>query len=378
MSDAACHYERMRGILAKAPVIDGHNDLPWQMRQRVRYDLDAIDLSADQSGIGLHTDLARMRAGGMGAQFWSVYVPSSLSEPQAVVATMEQIDFVRRLVQRFPDQLVLARTAEEVEAARASGRIASLIGMEGGHSIASSLAVLRMMHALGARYMTLTHADNTSWADSATDEPSVGGLNDFGREVVRECNRLGVLVDLSHVAATTMRDALDVSDKPAFFSHSNAFALCNHNRNVPDDVLERVRDSDGVVMLTFVSGFLTEECRGWMSALMELEEELTERYGVDGPERVGAVEAWTEANKRPPCGVADVADHIEHVREVAGVGAVGIGGDFDGTVGLPDGLNDVSAYPALLAELAGRGWSDADLGKLTWHNAMRVMRATLR
>jgi membrane dipeptidase len=378
MSDAADIHGRIREVLADAPVIDGHNDLPWQMRDRVDYDLDAIDLAADQSGIGLHTDLVRMRAGGIGAQFWSVFVPSSLTEEQAVVATLEQIDFVHRFVDRFPDRLAIARTADEVESARTSGRIASLIGMEGGHSIASSLAVLRMMHALGARYMTLTHAQNTPWADSATDEPAVGGLNDFGREVVRECNRLGVLVDLSHVAATTMRAALDISDKPAFFSHSNALSMCGHPRNVPDDVLARVRDTEGVVMMTFVAGFLNEECRVWMDALMANDAELTQRYGVEGQDRHDAEAAWIEANKRPPCGLSDVADHIEYVRDVAGISSVGFGGDFDGMVEVPDGLPDVSAYPALLEELADRGWSESDLGKLTWHNAMRVMRATLR
>lgn len=369
---------RVCDVLRDAPIIDGHNDLPWQMRSRVRYDLDAIDLAGDQTSLGLHTDLVRMRAGGIGAQFWSVFVPSSLTEDQAVVATLEQIDFVHRFVDRFPDHLAIARTADEVESARASGRIASLIGMEGGHSIASSLAVLRMMHALGARYMTLTHAQNTPWADSATDEPAVGGLNDFGREVVRECNRLGVLVDLSHVAATTMRAALDVSDKPAFFSHSNALSMCGHPRNVPDDVLARVRDTEGVVMMTFVAGFLNEECRVWMDALMANDAELTQRYGVEGQERLDAELAWIEANKRPPCGLSDVADHIEYVRDVAGISSVGLGGDFDGMVEVPDGLPDVSAYPALLEELANRGWSESDLGKLTWHNAMRVMRATLK
>jgi membrane dipeptidase len=235
-----------------------------------------------------------------------------------------------------------------------------------------------MMHALGARYMTLTHAHNTSWADSATDEPAVGGLTDFGRDVVRECNRLGVLVDLSHVAATTMRAALDVSDKPAFFSHSNALALCGHPRNVPDDVLARVRDTEGVVMLTFVSGFLTEECRAWMAELAAAEQEWQQEFAQDSPQRHQAQAAWVAAHPRPPCGVKDVANHIEYVRDVAGVNAVGLGGDYDGMVGVPDGLPDVSSYPALLAELADRGWSEPDLAKLTWHNAMRVMRVTLK
>jgi membrane dipeptidase len=378
MTEATIRDGRIRDILAGAPVIDGHNDLPWAMRGKVRYDMNAIDLAADQSGTGLHTDLTRMRAGGMGAQFWSVFVSSAMPEPSAVVATLEQIDFVHQLVARFPDQLMIARTAEDVEAARASGRIASLIGIEGGHSIAGSLAVLRMMHALGARYLTLTHVKNNAWADSATDEVGVGGLSAFGQDVVRECNRLGVMVDLSHVAPATMHAALDVSTKPAFFSHSNALALCGHPRNVPDDVLARVRDTHGVVMMTFVPGFLNEECRVWMDAMIELEEELTRTYPEDSPAWHLERAQWVEVNKRPPCGIADVANHIEYVREVAGVDAIGLGSDFDGIIETPDGLTDVSAYPLLLAELAGRGWPDADLGKLTWHNALRVMRESLR
>src|SRR5215813_7350952 len=259
--------DRIRNLLATSPVIDGHNDFPWQMRQRVSYDLDAYDVTLDLTQTGLHTDFVRMRDGGMGAQFWSVFVPVSLAGDAAVAATMEQIDFVHRLVARYPNQLALCHTADEVEAAHAAGKVASLIGMEGGHSIACSLGALRMFHALGARYMTLTHWKNTPWADSATDEPAVGGLTAFGQEVVRECNRLGVMADLSHVAPATMHATLDVSSAPAFFSHSSARAICDHPRNVPDDVLTRVRDSNGVVMVTFVPGFLTEDCRGWMEEL---------------------------------------------------------------------------------------------------------------
>jgi membrane dipeptidase len=346
------------------PVFDGHNDLMWAMRNRVNYDFDALDVGRDQSSTGLHTDLPRLRAGGVGAQFWSVYVPCALAGDAAVAATLEQIDAVYAFVRRYPADLALARTADEVEAARASGRIASLLGMEGGHSIASSLGTLRMMYALGVRYLTLTHTRNTPWADSATDEPAVGGLSDFGREVVRECNRLGVLADLSHVAESTMDATLDVSVAPAFFSHSSARALCDHPRNVPDRILGRVRDSNGVVMVTFVAGFLTEECRQWMTGLIAQEEQ-----GGDG-------EAWVRANPRPPCGVADAADHVEHVREVAGVEHVGLGGDYDGMLAPPDGLSDVTGYPALFAELTRRGWSDVDLAKLGWDNALRVLRDT--
>jgi membrane dipeptidase len=277
------------------------------------------------------------------------------------------------MVERYHRDLVLATSADEMEAARASGRIACLIGMEGGHSIDCSLGALRMMHALGARYLTLTHFKNSPWADSATDTPAVGGLSDFGRDVVRECNRLGVMADLSHVADTTMHATLDVSTAPAFFSHSSARALCNHARNVPDDVLARVRDSGGIVMVTFVPGFLTEQCREWIDGLIEE----YGRLGAAPDDGDGeAVRGWLERNPRPPCTVADVADHVEHVRAVAGIDHVGLGGDFDGVAATPDGLPGVDSYPALLEVLAARGWSDTELSKLTWQNPLRVLRET--
>jgi membrane dipeptidase len=366
--------DRIRALLAAAPVVDGHNDLAWEMRRRVRYDLDRLDLAVDRTDTGLHTDLVRLRAGGVGAQYWSVFVDTELPDPEAVVATLEQIDFVHRLVARYPDRLALARDADEVEAARASGRIAALMGIEGGHSIAGSLGVLRMLYEAGARYLTLTHFRNTPWADSATDEPKVGGLAPFGHEVVRECNRIGMLVDLSHVAPSTMDAALDTSVAPAFFSHSSARALCDHPRNVPDPVLRRVRETEGVVMVTFVAGFLTEDCRQWMDALLATERDID--APSDSPQWRDERAVWLRANPRPPCTFRDVADHVEHVREVAGVDCVGLGGDFDGMASPPDGLTDVAGYPNLLAELADRGWSDAELAKLTWHNAVRVLRAT--
>ncbi|HEV7897056.1 MAG TPA: dipeptidase [Planosporangium sp.] len=358
------------------PIFDGHNDLAWELRQRVRYDFDALDVSADQSASGLHTDLPRLRAGGVGAQYWSVYVPGEPAGQAAVSATLEQVDAVRRLVARYPEHLALATSADEVERTRASGRIASLLGAEGGHAINCSLGTLRMLYELGVRYLTLTHVRNTPWADSATDEQAVGGLSPFGHEVVREMNRLGMLVDLSHVAPSTMHAALDTSLAPAFFSHSSARALCDHPRNVPDDVLTRVRDSGGVVMVTFVPGFLTEECRAWTAEMSDAEERVNETYPARGPRWYAARADWLRDNPRPPCTVADVADHVEHVRAVAGVDHVGLGGDYDGCLSLPDGLADVSGYPALLTELAGRGWSEADLGKLAWHNALRVLRDT--
>jgi len=364
--------ERVTGVLTGAPVIDGHNDLPWVLRRRVGHDMEKLDITADQSASGLHTDLPRLRAGGVGAQFWSVFVPCSLSGESAVATTLEQIDAVRRMVERYHDHLALATSADDVERAHANGRIASLIGIEGGHSIACSLGTLRMMYALGARYLTLTHIKNTPWADSANDEPATGGLSAFGREVVRECNRLGMLVDLSHTAATTMRAALDVSTAPAFFSHSGARAVCDHPRNVSDDVLTRVRDSDGIVMATFVPGYLNEESRLWYDGLEDFIEAERLRPTTTGP----AKEVWARAHPRPRCDVGDIANHIEHIRDVAGVDHVGLGGDFDGTRNLPDDMRGVDRYPALLAELASRGWADADLAKLTWHNALRVLRDT--
>jgi membrane dipeptidase len=263
-----------------------------------------------------------------------------------------------------------------VELAHADGRIASLIGVEGGHSMNNSMGALRMLYALGARYMTLTHVKNTDWADSATDEAVFGGLSAFGREVVRECNRLGLMADLSHVSPATMHATLDVSTAPAFFSHSSARALCDHPRNVPDDVLARVRDTDGVVMVTFVPGFLNETCRDWMEELIVAEAAITAEVAEDTPEWKARRAKWAAANPRPACSIDDVADHIEHVREVAGVGAVGIGSDFDGIIETPDGVTDVSTYPRLLETLADRGWSDSELSGLTWGNALRVLRGT--
>jgi membrane dipeptidase len=367
---------RIQELLREAPVVDGHNDLPWALRTRVRYDLDAMDIGQDQSATGLHTDIPRLRRGGVGAQFWSVFVPSTLHGAAAVTATLEQIDAVALMIARYPDDFTLAVSADEMERARAAGRIACLIGMEGGHSIDCSLGALRMMHSLGARYLTLTHFQNTPWADSATDSPSVGGLSAFGREVVGECNRLGVMADLSHVADSTMNATLDTSTAPAFFSHSSARALCGHERNVSDDVLIRVKASNGIVMVTFVPGFLTEECRVWIDALLVEEKRLAAELGDESTEYREGERLWLEANPRPPCDVSDVADHVEHIREVAGVDHIGLGGDFDGVIATPDGLSGVDGYPALLEELASRGWSDPELAKLTWHNAVRVLRDT--
>ncbi|MEU3051414.1 dipeptidase [Streptomyces sp. NPDC006984] len=374
MTTPTDHLTRARELLAAHPVVDGHNDLPWALRQQVRYDLDRLDVAADQRG-RLHTDIPRLRAGGVGAQFWSVYVRSDLSGDEAVSATLEQVDAVGQLLARYPADLARALTADDMEAARAEGRIASLMGAEGGHSINNSLATLRALHALGVRYMTLTHNDNTAWADSATDAPVVGGLTAFGREVVREMNRLGMLVDLSHVAASTMRDALAATAAPVIFSHSSARAVCNHPRNIPDDVLAQLPANGGVAMATFVPKFILPAAVDWTRAA----DENMRAHGLHPldttPVAMKVHEEFEATHPRPLATAATVADHLDHMRAVVGVDHIGIGGDYDGTAFTPAGLDDVSGYPNLVAELLRRGWSEADLAKLTWQNAVRVLRA---
>ncbi|MFE5870164.1 dipeptidase [Streptomyces roseifaciens] len=366
--------DRARELLAAHPVVDGHNDLPWALREQVRYDLDRRDIARDQSATGLHTDLPRLRAGGVGAQFWSVYVRTDLAGDEAVSATLEQIDVVRQLADRHPGALKLAFTADDMEAARAEGRIASLMGAEGGHSINCSLATLRALHRLGVRYMTLTHNDNIPWADSATDTPAAGGLTRFGEEVVREMNRIGMLVDLSHVSADTMRDALRVTEAPVIFSHSSARAVCDHPRNVPDDVLGALAANGGVAMATFVPKFILPEAVSWTQAA----DENLRAHGLHhldtSPRAMELHRAFEAERPRPLATASTVADHLDHMREVAGVDHIGIGGDFDGTAFTPVDLADVAGYPNLVAELLHRGWSDTDLAKLTWRNAVRVLR----
>ncbi len=363
--------DRARKLLSRVPLLDGHNDLPWALREAGCAGLDGPDLSEPVSFT--QTDLPRLAAGGVGAQFWSVYVPPAPAGAAAVAATLEQIDLVRRMIRRYPGQLELALTADDVQRIFATGRIASLIGAEGGHSIASSMGVLRALYALGVRYLTLTHNANVPWADSATDQPRAGGLTEFGRAVVREMQRLGMLADLSHVSPATMGDTLDVAEAPVIFSHSSALALCDHPRNVPDGILARLRDNGGVCMVTFVSSFVSPECWAW-------ERELTaemERRGADPwelPARDRVRGELAAVSPLPRATLAQVAGHVEHVREVAGLDHVGLGGDFDGTDQLPDGLADVSCYPALLGELLARGWSEEDCAKLAGGNILRVMQ----
>lgn len=363
-------YEAARDVLARHLLVDGHNDLAWAMRTQAGYDFDRLDIAVDQPT--LHTDIPKLRSGGLGAQFWSVYVPSSTPFP--LTATLEQIDAVRTMAARYPATFGLAVTAEELVATAATGRIASLVGAEGGHSIDSSMGALRGLHALGVRYLTLTHNENVPWADSATDVAGVGGLSPFGVEVVREMNRLGMLVDCSHVAPTTMRAALAASVAPLLFSHSSSRAVCDHPRNVPDDVLSALPANGGVCMVTFVPKFVSQACADWQREA----DDAASAAGLDVRD-IATSDAWDAAwerdHPRPLATVAQVADHIEHVRDVAGVEHVGIGGDYDGTTALPVGLGDVSCYPALVAALLERGWSEPDLDLLLGGNVIRVLRA---
>ncbi|MFJ5234858.1 dipeptidase [Kitasatospora sp. NPDC088391] len=390
---------RARAALAlrRTPVVDGHNDLPVALRARTGGSVEGLDAHRPE----LHTDLPRLRAGGVGAQFWSVYVPSDLPEPEAAVATLEQLDLVHRLIARYPDRLRAAATAEQAEAAIADGRIASLLGIEGGHSLASSLGVLRAYARLGVRYLTLTHNHNTPWADSATDAPGVGGLSVPGLAVVAELNRIGVLVDLSHTAESTQRAALAASTAPVIFSHSSCRAVTDHPRNVSDEVLALLADNGGVVQLTFVPDFVSAEAAAWRAGLAAErarlglpEQQWTwPRHPAPGedPAAVAAEVAaafaagpgappppelrrWIDAHPRPEATAAQVADHVERAREIAGVDHIGLGGDYDGVDQLPVDLPDVSGYPVLLGELASRGWSVGELEALTGRNVLRVLR----
>ncbi|HSL21974.1 MAG TPA: dipeptidase [Vicinamibacterales bacterium] len=368
--------DRARALHRQSPLIDGHNDYPWEVRQRADRDLAKLDISQPQPQI--MTDIARLRAGGVGAQFWSVYTPSDFAGQRAVTATLEQIDVVRRMTRRWPEAFELALTAADVERIFRSGKIASLIGMEGGHSIDSSLAALRMFHQLGARYMTLTHGLNTPWADSGTDKQVAGGLTKFGEEVVREMNWLGMLVDLSHTSPETMADALGVAQAPVIFSHSNTRALCDVPRNVPDTILRELPKNGGVVMVTFVPSFTTPEGAAHMNRGMAERDRLRVQFPNDRKAVSAGLDEWQKQNPEPKVTIAQVADHIDHVRKVAGIDHVGIGSDFDGITSTPVGLEDVSKYPALTAELLRRGYSDADVKKVIGLNVLRVMREVER
>jgi membrane dipeptidase len=367
---------RIDRLLSATPVIDGHNDLPWEIREGFDSWRKPLDLGSDTSrlGHGLETDLPRLRRGHVGGQFWSVWIPSGLKGDEAIRTTIEQIDIVHRMVARYPFMLEMAGSAADIVRIEKSGRIASLIGVEGGHQIGNSPAALRMFYRLGARYMTLTHTLNSDWADSATDDPVHHGLTPFGKAIVHEMNRIGMLVDLSHVSAETMRDALAVSRAPVIFSHSSARALMDHPRNVPDEILRLVAANGGVVMVNFYPGFVSPAYRAGAASHDAEAARLANLYPGQPERRKAGIDAWDRAHSEPVATLEDVADHIEHVRKVAGIDHVGIGSDFDGTGGVtPRGLEGVDTYPALFRALARRGWTDPDLAKLAGGNVLRAL-----
>lgn len=379
------YQARIERVLKATPLIDGHNDLPWEIRERNKGRLSTIDLASDTSKLKpppdaapLMTDIPRLRAGHVGGQFWSVWVPVDTKGPEAVQTTVEQIDLVKRMAARYPADFAMAETAADVRRIHRAGKIACLIGIEGGHQINNSLAVLRQMYDLGARYMTLTHVLDIDWADAATDAPAHHGLTPFGVEVVHEMNRLGMLVDLSHVSPETMRAALTASRAPVIFSHSSARAIVDHPRDVSDDILELVAKNGGVVMVNFAPQYVSAARSQWEAdRFAELARYSSPPYAglyIGQPDRAkAALERWESEHPKPVTTLAQVADHIEHIRQVAGVDHVGIGSDFDGIPDAPTGLDAVDKYPALLAELMRRGWSDADVAKLAGENVLRVM-----
>jgi membrane dipeptidase len=373
---AATPEETAREVLAKSPIIDGHNDTPHQIAELFDRDFSKFDLNALPADVlaKTHTDIRTARAGFLGGQFWSVYVDAALPKHEAVTRTIQQIDVVRQMIARYPESLAYASTAAEIEAAMKAGKIASLIGMEGGHSIGGSLEILRQTHALGARYMTITHSLTTDWADSATDAPKHDGLSPFGFEVLAEMNRLGMIADISHVSEATMHDVLDKGTAPVLFTHSNARAVTPHPRNVPDSVLKRLPQNGGVVMVTFVPGFTSAERRQWEYERSSVAGRAKTEFAGNPEGEKAAVAAWIAAHPQPKATLAQVADHIDHIRKVAGINHVGIGGDFGGVDELPVGLENVSTYPALFTELVRRGYSKGDLAKIAQGNVLRVMR----
>lgn len=375
---------RIARVLTSTPLIDGHNDLPWEIRSQFGGLVDSVHLQSDLSQAGpdgkplLMTDIPRLRAGHVGGQFWSVWIPTTVTGFEAVQMTLEQMDVVKRMTAQYPKDLEMAYTAADIRRIHRAHKVASLIGIEGGHQINNSLAVLRQMYDAGARYMTLTHTSNTAWADAATDTPKSHGLTPFGQEIVREMNRLGMLVDLSHVSPDTMEAALAVSEAPVIFSHSSARAIVDHPRNVSDEVLRRVAAHGGVVMVNFFTAYVSEARHRWSAEHAAEEARLNHPpYGglyLGQPERArAALDQWEAAHPRPITVLAQVADHIEHIRAVAGIDHVGLGSDFDGIDETPVGLEGVDRYPALLAELMRRGWSDSDIAKLAGENVLRVM-----
>ncbi|HTL04989.1 MAG TPA: dipeptidase [Gemmatimonadales bacterium] len=362
-------------VLRTTPLVDGHNDLPWRIREDtlVHGDVEAYDLRKPTPGM---TDFARLRKGMVGAQFWSIYIPGEIRDSGYARVQLEQFDIARRVVAKYPGTLEMVRTAAGIRRAFAARRIGSLLGLEGGHAIENSLGALRIYYELGARYMTLTHNVTLDWADAALDEPKHGGLTAFGEEVVREMNRLGMLVDLSHVSPGVMSDALNVTAAPVIFSHSGARALVDHRRNVPDSILARLRQNGGVVMVPFVTSFVSPALHAWDDSLAAVRRMAQQQLAGDSAAIRRLVDEWSAKIPRPKVTIADVANHIDHVKQVAGVDHVGIGSDFDGITDTVEGLEDVSTFPALFAELARRGWTERELRKLAGENVLRVMAQT--
>lgn len=366
---------RIDRILKATPLIDGHNDLPWALRQDHDSSVSGLERGTDRRAKPLMTDMQRLRAGRVGGQFWSVYITGTLTGDEAIRTTIEQIDATRRLIEAYPQDLTLAATADDMVRIHRGGRIGSLLGVEGGRQIGGSMAALRQFYNLGVRYMTLTHSQTTEWADSGTDQPKHGGLSPFGEKVVAEMNRLGMLVDISHVSPETMNDAIRLSRAPVIFSHSDAHALNPHPRNVPDDVLRLLPANGGVVMVTFVPPFLQKEVWDWSSRSSAEEARLEALNPHDQAKVEAGLDAWVAANPKPVAQISAVADHIDHVARVAGYDHVGLGGDLDGISSTVVGLDGVEDYPNLFAELIRRGWSDANLAKLAGGNILRTMRS---
>lgn len=365
---------RIDRILKKTPLIDGHNDLPWALREDFEMRVDGLQADAARRTPPLMTDMARLRQGRVGGQFWSVYISGTITGDAAVRTTLEQIDVARRLIDAYPNDLALARTADDIVRIHRSGRIASMLGVEGGNQMAGSMAALRQYYDLGVRYMTLTHNQTTPWADSATDEPRHDGISAYGETVIREMNRLGMLLDLSHVSPAAMTDALATTKAPVIFSHSNAYALNPHPRNVPDDVLRLLTANGGVVMVNFYPVFLSAEVADRARRRTGEEARFKATYPFSAARVKAAIEAWDRANPAPPVPVGLVADHIEHIARIAGHDHVGLGGDLDGVPTTAVGLEGVDGYPLLFAELIRRGWSDNNLAKLAGGNALRALR----
>ncbi len=377
-NDRDAYLEKAREILREVPLIDGHNDVPYQYRIRTNAKLDGLDFAGGTTGLSpeMHTDIPRLREGMVGGQFWSVYIPAGVGGYKAGDAKvqLEQIDVVLRLIEKHSDVFELARTAEDVLRIHAEGKIASMMGMEGGQAIELSIPALRMFYELGARYMSLTHSKTIPWADSGTDKELHDGLTEFGKEVVREMNRLGMLVDLSHVSDNVMRQAIELSEAPVIFSHSSARALCDTPRNVPDDILRMLKKDGGIVMVTFVPSYISEELRAWSELRQMIRSDAVQESKSNQEAVNERMREWDNQNPRPRVTVADVADHIDHIRDAVGIEHIGLGGDYDGVPSFPEGLEDVSTYPVLVAELLMRGYSDDEVKKVVGMNVIRVMR----